>query len=342
MKYMLTFLIVFVFLACKEVEVLPMNGEISIAEEFQTYVDQFIKEATTRGKIIDFSDTGLSMQFGIIDEGTAATCMELGDDRRGSHIIEVDRTIWNISAIPWKELLVYHELGHCELKRRHQNDQLSNEEWSTMMRGSNPNEPIIGKNSGRPLSFFGFRKQYYLDELFGLSPIEPEWASFTVNYSNIKDHQKDKIFQIFNVSELQEEFDLKDTNYELEITLNRLQAAGDIGIRYGTLKQSYLFKIDKNNDLLIEWAGAIPSELQFFTEGNLNQAFPFRLFFCNDLPLGNQNYKLTIQQQNGIASFFLNENFLYHVDALESEIFLVGAIHNNGNLNIEYFKVSTL
>lgn len=342
MKYIATFLIIFVFLTCKEAEILPMNGEISIAKEFQTYVDQFIEEAATRGKMIDFSDTGLTMQFGIVKEGIAATCKELGDDRRGSHMIEFDRTLWNISATPWKELLVFHELGHCELKRTHQNDQLSNEEWFTIMRGSTPNEPLIGKNRERPVSFFGFRKPYYLDELFGLSPKEPDWASFTVNYNTIKDHQKDKIFDIFNVSELQQEFELPDTNYELEITLKRLQAAGDIGIRYGTLKQSYLFKIDKNNDLLIEWAGAIPSELQFFTTGTLNQAFPFRLFFCNDLPLDHQKFKLTIQQQNGIASFFLNEHFLYHVDALASNNILVGAIQDKENLTIDYFKVSAL
>ena len=201
-----------------------MNGEISIAEEFQTYVDQFIKEAATKGKIIDFSDTGLTIQFGTIDESTAAICKELGDDRRGSHIIEFDRTIWNISAIPRKAFLVFHELGHCELKRSHQNDQLPNEEWFTMMRGINQNEPISGKNSGRPVSFFGFRKQYYLDELFGLSPNELEWTSFTANYNNIKDHQKDKIFHISNVSELQQEFDLTDTNYELNIEYFKISA----------------------------------------------------------------------------------------------------------------------
>lgn len=341
MKYMAIFLIVFVFLACKEAEVLPMNGEVSIDEAFQPYVDQFIEEAATRGQIIDFSDTGLTMQFGIIDESKVATCLELGDDRRGSHIIEFDRTVWNISANPWREFLVFHELGHCELKRKHQNDQLPNEEWFTIMRGIDPNEPIVGNDRKRPVSFFGFRKQYYLDELFGLSPNEPEWASFTVNYNKIKDHQKETISHIVNASELRQEFDLPSTNYELEIKLNRLQAAGDIGVRYGTLKESYLFKVDKNNDLLIEWAGAIPSERQFFTDGNLNQAFPFRLFFCN-LPLDNQNLKLTIQQQNGIASFFLNEKFLYHLDALESKKILVGAIQNKENLNIEYFKISAL
>jgi len=94
--------------------------------------------------------------------------------------------------------------------------------------------------------------------------------------------------------------------------------------------------------LIIEWAGTVASELDFFNRGSVNQAFPFRLFFCNNLPLDNPSPKLTIQQKNGIVSFFLNDQFLYHVEALESENLLVGAIQNNGNLNVEYFKFSTL
>lgn len=67
-----------------------------------------------------------------------------------------------------------------------------------------------------------------------------------------------------------------------------------------------------------------------------------RLYFCNNLLLENQAPKLTTRQQAGIVSFFLNEQFLFHIDGLTDNNLLVGAIQNNDNLLIESFTLSML
>ena len=138
-----------------------MNGEINIAPSFQPYVDQFIEEASARGIAIDFSDTGLSMQFGTLPLGTAAQCQELGDDRRGNHQLLFDENLWTIAAPARNEFLVFHELGHCELARQHTNNKLPNGEWESMMRGSIASAPFTTKEAGQPVNFHGFRTVSY-------------------------------------------------------------------------------------------------------------------------------------------------------------------------------------
>lgn len=331
-----------IFFACKDKEVLPMNGLINIAPTFQPYVDEFIQSAAERGFDIDFSDTGLSMQFSEQPLGTAARCLEFGDDRRGSHMIEFDENLWAIAAPERRAFLVFHELGHCELNRAHDNGQLANGAWKTMMQGAITGSPLNSKNTGRPVVFYGFRKDYYLDELFGLSPEVPDWATFTDEYHGIMEEQKEIIFDTLNINRLQTDFALETTNYELEIGLNRLNNTGDIGIKYGTLEQSYIFKINNKNEVLVELAGKVPTEIEFYNGGNVILGFPFRLFFCDDLPLDDSTNKLTIRQQKGIASFFLNEQFLFHVDAFDNQNILVGSIQNNDNLVISSFTLTML
>lgn len=340
-KNTLLLLLLLSFFACKNREVLPMNGIINIAPAFQPYVEEFIQAAAERGVDIDFSDTGLSMQFSAQPLGIAARCMEFGDDRRGSHMIEFDENLWNIAAPERKAFLVFHELGHCELNRGHENEQLPNGAWQTMMQGTIADSPLNNKNSRRPVVFYGFRKDYYLDELFNPSTHVPDWSRFTDNYDAISDNQKMTIIDTLNINRLQTSTELINTNYELEVSLERLNNTGDIGIKYGSLEQSYIFKINNDNEILIELAGKVPTEIEFYNGGNVILAFPFRLFFCDDLLLNNSVNKLTIRQQNGIASFFLNEQFLYHVDAFSSTNILIGSIQTANNLAISSFSLAT-
>ena len=48
---------------------------INIHPKFEVYVDRFIEEAASRGKIIDFTDTGLSIEFrDAVDVETGGVC----------------------------------------------------------------------------------------------------------------------------------------------------------------------------------------------------------------------------------------------------------------------------
>jgi len=295
------------FIACKKKEEIPVNGEIDIAPSFQPYVDQFVAEASVRGIAIDFSDTGLKMYFRPLSLGTAAQCQELGNGSSGSHQILFDENLWAITAPARKEFLVFHELGHCELGRQHVNTKFPNGEWQSMMQGRIDNAPLSEKEQGRPVNFYGFRKSYYLDELFGTNPNIPS----------------------------------PTTNYELEITVNRLKTTGDIGLKYGTLTNSYLFTWTEDKEVIIALGGQTANEIDFFNRGALLLIQPYRLYYCNDLSFPEQSLTFTIRQQDGIASFFLAEQFLYQVDAFDDTAILVGALQENENLKIERFKLST-
>jgi len=328
------------FFSCQQKEVLPMNGEITIAPEFQPYVNQFVEEAAIRGNTIDFSDTGLIMQFSTLSLGTAAQCQELGDDRRGNHNILFDETLWALEAPPRKAFLVFHELGHCELGRNHLNAQLANEEWKSMMQGAIANATLSDKDQGRPVVFYGFRRDYYLDELFDETTTSPDWSNRTIQYSNLASTVS--LFDTINSSSVQKSFDLASSNYQLDISLQRLNPTGDVGIKYGTLESAYVFKVTDNKEVLIELTGQITNKTDFFNGSSFLLTRPYRLFFCNDLSFSEQEFSLSIRQQDGLASFFLEEQFIFHVDAIGEINILVGAIQNNNNLKIKNFRLTAL
>ena len=335
------FLFSLFLLACNNKEELPMNGVIDIAPAFQPYVDAFLTEANERGIPIDFSDTGLSLQFNTLPMGTAAQCQEIGDDRRGSHEILFDENLWAIAAPQRKEFLVFHELGHCELARAHQNDQFPNGEWRSMMQGAIQNAPLSDKNQGRPVVFYGYRKEYYLDELFDLTPNTPDWSQLDADYFDVSPEQKNIRFNTSATNLLQQQFERSNENYELEIQLQRMKEEGDIGLKYGTLNQSYSFKVTDNQEILIELNGQVSNEIDFYNGPAITIFSPYRLFFCNDLTFDDSRLILTIRQNENNAYFFLNQEILFQVDALEDSAILVGAIQENNNLVVDNFRFAT-
>ena len=208
------------------------------------------------------------------------------------------------------------------------------------MQGNIANEPLSEKDRGRSVNFSGFRKSYYLDELFGVTTSNPDWSTFTANYEAIPPSQKTILFDTLNSTALQKSFDSLPTNYELEMRVARLKPSGDIGFKYGTLTNSYFFRCTDNQEILIELGGQVSSELDFFSGSTFILAAPYRLYFCNDLSFRNQPLTFTIRQQEGIAAFFVNEQFLYQVDAFTDPAILVGAIQENDNLRVEHFQLA--
>ena len=106
------------------------DGLIDVDPEFQIFVDEFVEEAANRGIEIDFSDTGLSVQFSdfaLNDLG--------GFCRLSSHMIEINKEDWFALSPSRRSQLLFHELGHCELRRGHTNDKLTDLSWISLMRG---------------------------------------------------------------------------------------------------------------------------------------------------------------------------------------------------------------
>lgn len=81
------------------------------------------------------------------------------------------RSTWKELDLPAREALLFHELGHCLLDRRHDNQLTPSREWASVMRGG------LGSGDKRAwIRFEGDHRTAYLDALFGTAP-SPSWGS---------------------------------------------------------------------------------------------------------------------------------------------------------------------
>ncbi len=122
----------------------------------QSYFNSFENEARMRGQEIDLSEYNLTASIEEIHEdGVAGTCSF------GSNIpntIVIDRQFWINSSPNRREMVVFHELGHCVLGQGHRDDQNQNGICLSIM-----NSGLAGCS----VAYNSQNKDYYLDELFG-------------------------------------------------------------------------------------------------------------------------------------------------------------------------------
>ncbi|MBA4056391.1 MAG: hypothetical protein C0490_16875 [Marivirga sp.] len=87
--------------------------------ELMVLIDSFASECSRRGIKVDITPASLQVDFGRITSKS-------GSCKPHSHpkIITFDSLIWKALSPSVKEMLVYHELAHCLLQRKHTNDVL--------------------------------------------------------------------------------------------------------------------------------------------------------------------------------------------------------------------------
>jgi hypothetical protein len=115
---------------------------------FESYVTQFEKASTENGK--DLAVDNLVIEFGSIDPLKLATCTH-----DGIPTITVSKSNWDTLDEDEREKVLYHELGHCVLDRRHDDEKGSGREWKSLM------IPYPGK-----ISDYKDHKKEYIQELF--------------------------------------------------------------------------------------------------------------------------------------------------------------------------------
>lgn len=83
-------------------------------------------------------------------------------DWYNSKVIKLDRRYWNESSKSSKEILIFHELGHCELNRDHDDDFIKIKSGSkeVFMSKTIMNSYIIDEDKYKE------NRSYYLIELF--------------------------------------------------------------------------------------------------------------------------------------------------------------------------------
>lgn len=154
------------FTSCKD------PNEYRIDPAFADYLQRFENEAGARGRTFNLPADGLIIEFAKLKEGTAGLTHYENPIR-----IEIDKTYWNAisgtaGADLMKEDLIFHELGHGLLKRKHLNTTLENGDWKSIMCGGTK----VNDRSWN-ITYKGIRRNYYVDELFDESTPAPAFSS---------------------------------------------------------------------------------------------------------------------------------------------------------------------
>ena len=122
-------------------------------EELKMYAQRFEAYSaiySSKGSVAIYN---LRIVFGPMNEEKAVGLCSL--DLSGTSTVSIDKAYWDTASPPQKEVLIFHELGHCVLGRGH-NDQLNESE-----------SPLsIMYSDIRPAYYYPYEKERYLRELY--------------------------------------------------------------------------------------------------------------------------------------------------------------------------------
>ena len=145
--------LLFLFSCQKDDSISDSDNFTGIDSRLVKYFDKFESAGATRGFEIDLEAEGFGGAIQKI-EGSAGKCF-YGSHATPNVIIDID--YWNNADEMNRELMVFHELGHCYLQRGHMEDRMGDGICMSIMR------------SGDGSCFDNYTndtRDYYLDELF--------------------------------------------------------------------------------------------------------------------------------------------------------------------------------
>lgn len=132
------------------------NEYIEVDSRLWDYFSSFEEEAASRGININLRDLEITGVIeNISEDGIAGTC-QYG---RHIHHVTIDLGYWNRSSFLGREMVVFHELGHCALDLGHQEMEDINGNCLSIMNSG---------TSGCRVLYSQANREYYLDELFDL------------------------------------------------------------------------------------------------------------------------------------------------------------------------------
>lgn len=314
--------------------------EYAVHPDFEPYVQKFIDEGANYGKSFDFHKSGLIIEYADLSDLNLAGLCHNEDPIR----IEINKTSWQsyseiINEELYKEELIFHELGHGILDREHKNSLFPNGDWCSMMRGSYTN----GVNAELPDSrlswntnYHGFRRDYYLDELFDSNTGTPEWANLQPVFD---DDTEANIVFIDNFTSNINNWRItasEDNLYELVSGYYKVQTCTNKGYYYAkeinidTTQNFYVqlkikFMPQGNNDDYhnagLVWGGNKGENLYYLsftkdkriTIGNYINIGWYIELPCPEINADDYNI-IELRKIEDIFYFSINGKFIYHTD----------------------------
>lgn len=152
----IAFSLLITLVACGKDNQIQLNKEYQgVDAELWSYFEKFEKEAAERGVNIDLAAAGITGTIERIHaHGTVGLCNHRLD--QPNHVI-IDINFWTAASDNSKEMIIFHELGHCYLERGHNDDKKSDGTCASIMRSGR----------GGCIDFYTkANKAAYLDELY--------------------------------------------------------------------------------------------------------------------------------------------------------------------------------
>lgn len=142
------------FAACEKEEDLQVDN-LYIAPELQPYFDLFEEEAAARGLNYNLENANLEGYLLRITEDDVVGQCAYNSDRPNR--VTIDLTFWRRASSYNKEMVVFHELGHCVLGLGHNDDANADGTCVSIMHSG------LGDCE---LNYNASNRETYLDELF--------------------------------------------------------------------------------------------------------------------------------------------------------------------------------
>ncbi|MGI9542204.1 MAG: two-component regulator propeller domain-containing protein, partial [Cyclobacteriaceae bacterium] len=144
----------------------------AVPEIIEPYVQRFIAEGAARGYEITVDQLVVEFESPLGDQNhPSANCTNAAGLPAPIIKLDTTRNWWRLGDMA-REEVIFHELGHCILGQSHRNELLDNGEPESLMRAESPLLYLFIELININLTY---KRDYYLDELFGSEVGPPCW-----------------------------------------------------------------------------------------------------------------------------------------------------------------------
>ena len=279
----------------------------------KNFVETFRREALVRNIILSDEDMNIEIRFDKLKEGLRGTCF------LGKKLIQLDSMSWFKRDSFDNEWLIYHELGHCILKKEHSNENLARGDCKGLMSNHEGNQCFINFKSP------AWRK-WYFDELFGIKDDRPLWYDdpFPNGIS-------------YNSSDLL--FDGEISNKK-KITLS-LNVSKSFGIEILSNEGQNCFGLDSLGGYISILHCVRPNSNGIYSKIEISENNQFTYLSNND-NYKSQNNVIRIIKKNDLLYFYSNGQLVHILDSptFENNLLRMVSINENKTSLIKIFYLN--
>ncbi len=162
-------------LSCQPTQPTPEPAQYSVPVEVEPYVQRFRDETQKRGLTLTVNNLIITFDQPQGNDVCGQCLLETGKTPRIT--LSTDGYCWRNASDNERECLVFHELGHCLLKRGHRLARFPNKAYVSLM---NPADRAVYATCAYPIGDDVCdkrpRRAYYLDELVDSTTAVPAWG----------------------------------------------------------------------------------------------------------------------------------------------------------------------